>query len=138
MTKDEFKSLEVGDYVQVTSHGQNKGKIGFVAEILRHSLGSGSVYLKPYNREFGFTNKYSKREKNGLASFSHGNVKYLGKSPIIPTKRITFEDIDITTEKGRFILMALAHITGVTHSNMTLEQTIDDLYDTYYETMFGV
>jgi hypothetical protein len=136
MTKKEFQQLRIGDYVQVTTHGQNKGKIGVVDDIVRW-FGGGSIFLKPYNCEFGFTEKYVRRTKNGVTSFHHENVRYLGKSPIIPVKRISFDDMETTTEKGRFMVMLVAHITGTTHSNMTPQQTIEDLYDTYYEAMFG-
>ena len=140
MNREEFKKLRIGDYVQVTQHGQNKGKIGIVEDILRGPFKSRSVYLKPYECEFSFINKSSRRQKDGLTSFSYVSLRYLGKSPIVPEKvmsRLTFDDMESKTEKGRFILMAIAHITGTTHSDRTPQQTIMDLYDRYYDTMFG-
>ena len=81
MTKNEFEKLEVGNYVQVTIHGQNKGKIGVVKRIRRNELYGGSVYLAPYNCEFGLSNKSNRRQKDGLTSFNHESIRYLGKSP---------------------------------------------------------
>ena len=44
MNRDEFENLKIGDYVQVTSHGQNRGKIGRVIK-----TNYRSAYLKGEN-----------------------------------------------------------------------------------------
>jgi hypothetical protein len=90
MKRADFHKIEVGDYVQITQHGQNKGKIGIVAKKQGGSLYGGSIYLKPYNCEFGFSNKTDWRQKNALKDelyeFNHGSIGYLGKTPDIPAK----------------------------------------------------
>ena len=57
MTRAEFNKLEIGNYVQITQHGQNKGKIGKVANLWTYGLGlGGGAYLIPHDCEFNFSN----------------------------------------------------------------------------------
>jgi hypothetical protein len=83
MTKEEFKKVKIGDYVQLTTRGDNKGKIGIVVKILPNSSTSGRIYLRPYDCEFCFAYEPKRCERGGMTPFSYKSVKYLGKSPII-------------------------------------------------------
>lgn len=89
MTRDEFKNLKLGEVVQITTYGKNRGKMGIVKEIRRDFKDwetapsvyqSGSVYLKPLNCVFDFVNGLQKRKnKNGFYSWSHRGVNYPNK-----------------------------------------------------------
>jgi hypothetical protein len=87
MDRHQFYKLEIGDYVQITQHGQNNGKIGRVTKVYDRGLGyGGSVYLTPYNCEFGFSNP--RKREDGSYSFNHQSLKYLGKSPEVNIEKI--------------------------------------------------
>ena len=75
MDKKQFNNLRIGDTVIVTIHGQNKGKIGVVEDIVRFG-GYGTAYLRPVGCEFGFSNP-RKKNKDSLYGFTNSSIQII-------------------------------------------------------------
>ncbi len=87
MTRHEFYKLQIGEYVEITQHGQNKGKIGKVVKMRDRGLGyGGRIYVAPYNCDFGFSNKRRQLDGGGAYAFNHESIRRLGELPIISPK----------------------------------------------------
>ena len=91
MTRDEFENLQIGEYVKVTQHGVNKGKIGKIIEKRSYR----TVLLEPVECEYilpkGHKNDYDQvyvRENPGTTFmvFNYESLKCLGNSPIFKEK----------------------------------------------------
>lgn len=75
--KSEFKNLQIGDVVIITSHGKNRGKMGIVREIRRRPQYGGIAYLEPLNCEFEFSNIQTRQQnKDGFYWWQHTNIRY--------------------------------------------------------------
>ena len=120
MNKKEFKNVEVGDYVQLTQHGANKGKILKVSEIFKDEFfGGGRLLVIPHecHLEFSCRSYASIRyAEKGSIIIRHDLVKHLGKTPYIPPKSNKIDplkDIDIPiSEEESEVILNIANRSG--------------------------
>jgi hypothetical protein len=78
MNKKEFENLKIGDIVEITSHGKNRGKKGLVSDIKRNiTYGGGKVFLAPIDCEFEFyKTRRTKLNEFGLSEWKHESINY--------------------------------------------------------------
>jgi hypothetical protein len=80
MTRYEFNQVKLGDIVEISMHGFNKGKKGIIRDIKRDPDGDTRlVYLEPLECEFVFGKGTIKplRMKDGLYPWNNRGINYL-------------------------------------------------------------
>jgi hypothetical protein len=136
MTRQTFEKVEVGDYVQVTQHGQNKGKIGQIVK-----LSARGAYLTPYNCEFKLLNIPDWRQKDGLTVFNYESLKYLDKTPIVPEKvelrfyNFAVNELDFGVYNVNVAATSLEQAEKITYSRLCCMLNTDDFEIKFKKTL---
>jgi hypothetical protein len=81
MKRNDFIKLRIGDMVEITQEGKNRGKIGIIKDIIRVPGKEGVVYLSPFNCDFEFHgNSKIVKNKDGFYGWKKSKIKTIKES----------------------------------------------------------